>query len=400
MPAARYFPLLSALTLLVGCQNYCLFAKRESEQNCPTDVRQMVPWCAGEDAIFHCPCRPNCEFYGYKPTCWGVWPAPGAAWRDAYCGPTQQACPTCELPPDATDAVFPPPEPESFNGVPAGSAAAPAMRGPLDGEVGGPSTAPNGGESLRVEPAEGLPNPDISLPEAPNDPRTSRTNSLKAADPRPLVAIASDKTSLTTSNITRREPAGQKQASREFTIIPSQAPVPRAVVRESLRSRVKNRTRRSTTVAAAPAYKSGVAHAAAAAPVSPASPSDRNVVQSRSPRIVNNAHEMISASPPPPTAARSIPPKQQITVRGGDSRPGFERVMQVAYFALEPTSNAPSSCTAAGRRLACEGSTAALAPLFVEPEKPAAALPAPADQNGAPRSVSSCERPNPGFFVR
>ena len=59
--------------------------KRESEFNCPTDVRQTVPWCAGEDAIFHCPCHPAYEFYGYKPTCWGDWPTSGAEWRDTYC---------------------------------------------------------------------------------------------------------------------------------------------------------------------------------------------------------------------------------------------------------------------------------------------------------------------------
>ena len=50
----------------------------------------MVPWCAGEDAVFHCPCGPNEAFYGYKPTCWGVWPTSGAEWRDIHCGPLKR----------------------------------------------------------------------------------------------------------------------------------------------------------------------------------------------------------------------------------------------------------------------------------------------------------------------
>ncbi len=90
MTALRYLSIIICVCLLSGCSQYGLFVKQESECNCPTDIRQTVPWCAGEDAIFHCPCGPDREFYGHKPTCWGVWPAPAAQWRDAYCGPLQQ----------------------------------------------------------------------------------------------------------------------------------------------------------------------------------------------------------------------------------------------------------------------------------------------------------------------
>jgi hypothetical protein len=68
-----------------GCQ-VGIFAKRESECSCPTDIRKTVPWCAGEDAVFICPCGPSGDFYGHKPTCWRTWPAPATVWRDAYCG--------------------------------------------------------------------------------------------------------------------------------------------------------------------------------------------------------------------------------------------------------------------------------------------------------------------------
>jgi hypothetical protein len=75
----------AALLACSGCY-HGICGKRNSELDCPTDIRQKVPWCAGEDAVFHCPCGPTSDFYGYKPTCWKEWPAPGTVWRDAYCG--------------------------------------------------------------------------------------------------------------------------------------------------------------------------------------------------------------------------------------------------------------------------------------------------------------------------
>lgn len=78
-----------ALAILSGCNPVGLSVKRQSELNCPTDIRQTVPWCAGEDAIFRCPCGPAQDFYGHKPTCWRTWPAPASVWRDSYCGGLQ-----------------------------------------------------------------------------------------------------------------------------------------------------------------------------------------------------------------------------------------------------------------------------------------------------------------------
>lgn len=69
-----------------GCRHYGLLVKREAEKSCPTDIRRTVPWCAGEDAIFKCPCEPSTQFYGYRPTCWRTWPSSASAWRDMYCG--------------------------------------------------------------------------------------------------------------------------------------------------------------------------------------------------------------------------------------------------------------------------------------------------------------------------
>jgi hypothetical protein len=102
-------PLL--LAAASGCHSFGPLVKRESEMNCPTDIRRTVPWCWGQDAIFSCPCGPTDDFYGHKPTCWRCWPAPASQWRNAYCGyPTP--CPT-ELPVSAVDGaimVLPPTE--------------------------------------------------------------------------------------------------------------------------------------------------------------------------------------------------------------------------------------------------------------------------------------------------
>lgn len=78
--------LVLSLCGLLGCQ-YGLLGKRTSECHCPTDIRQTIPGYPGEDAIFHCPCGPSHDYFGYKPTCWGIWPSPGREWREQYCGP-------------------------------------------------------------------------------------------------------------------------------------------------------------------------------------------------------------------------------------------------------------------------------------------------------------------------
>ncbi len=115
--AALRIGILVCILGVGGCRPCGCMIKRESELNCPTDIRQTVPWCAGEDALFHCPCGPDDSFYGYKPTCWNDWPAGGAEWRDSRCGPPMTNCgregaviPTAELPllvPDRPEGIGP-----------------------------------------------------------------------------------------------------------------------------------------------------------------------------------------------------------------------------------------------------------------------------------------------------
>lgn len=114
--------LLTALAVVTaGCHSFGVCAKRESELNCPTDVRKTVPWCAGEDAVFACPCGPNESFYGHRATCWRDWPTSAAAWRDMSCGPTVIA---------ETTTVG---EPNPFRGQPAAPTPAPeAIPNPIE----------------------------------------------------------------------------------------------------------------------------------------------------------------------------------------------------------------------------------------------------------------------------
>lgn len=170
MPALRYLVPCACILLVGGCRQYGYLVKRESELNCPTDIRQTVPWCVGEDAIFRCPCGPDGDFYGHKPTCWGVWPAPGAHWRDAFCGPLQHECVLVESSePDVGRPILPDPLPTP--------AAEPGIR-QRPGE-----SEPSKQEPDEIEldnPAAGeverLPGPDIS-PSQKTEPEQNKIGS-------------------------------------------------------------------------------------------------------------------------------------------------------------------------------------------------------------------------------
>jgi hypothetical protein len=62
---------LLALAPTSGC--FCLALPLPGENECPTDARRLYCTC-GEEAVRRCPCGPDREFYGLKPTCWREWP--------------------------------------------------------------------------------------------------------------------------------------------------------------------------------------------------------------------------------------------------------------------------------------------------------------------------------------
>jgi hypothetical protein len=67
--------LLLALLSLAGVSGcFCQAVPLPGECHCPTDARRLYCTC-GEEAVRRCPCGPDHEFYGLKPTCWREWPA-------------------------------------------------------------------------------------------------------------------------------------------------------------------------------------------------------------------------------------------------------------------------------------------------------------------------------------
>jgi hypothetical protein len=67
--------LLPWLCALAGC--FCQAYPLPDETHCPTDARRLYCGC-GEEAVRRCPCGPDRQFYGLKPTDWRPWPA---GWR-------------------------------------------------------------------------------------------------------------------------------------------------------------------------------------------------------------------------------------------------------------------------------------------------------------------------------
>lgn len=130
------------LLLCAGCTNPCLL-KRKSECRCPTDIRQMIPWVVGEDAIFHCPCGPSPCYYGYRPTCWNSWPSSGSSWRNEFCGepPALETCETEETlyepgpPLDLIEELPSRPVPKPKSSEPTPSDAPPAEAAPDASEL-------------------------------------------------------------------------------------------------------------------------------------------------------------------------------------------------------------------------------------------------------------------------
>jgi hypothetical protein len=99
----RVLALLS-LAVVAGC--CCQAVPLPGENECPTDARRLYLTC-GEEAVRKCPCGPDGEFYGLKPTTWREWPE---GWRYAQYGAPpygDHACaaPTCEEPAYGTPAA-------------------------------------------------------------------------------------------------------------------------------------------------------------------------------------------------------------------------------------------------------------------------------------------------------
>ena len=60
-----------SLAAISGC--CCEAYPLPGECDCPTDARRLYLG-TGEEAVRRCPCGPDREYFGLKPTCWRRWP--------------------------------------------------------------------------------------------------------------------------------------------------------------------------------------------------------------------------------------------------------------------------------------------------------------------------------------
>lgn len=100
--------IISLIPLTLGCQ-YGPLAKRHSELNCPTDIRQLHVGVAGEDAVMWGPCGVTEGNYGHQPTCWRTWPMSVNEWRATRC-PVDEGLLDCPPGPEYSGEVIRGPE--------------------------------------------------------------------------------------------------------------------------------------------------------------------------------------------------------------------------------------------------------------------------------------------------
>ncbi len=62
---------IASLAAISGC--CCEAYPLPGECDCPTDARRLYLG-TGEEAVRRCPCGPDREYFGLKPTCWRRWP--------------------------------------------------------------------------------------------------------------------------------------------------------------------------------------------------------------------------------------------------------------------------------------------------------------------------------------
>ncbi len=176
--------MLSLLTL-TGC-HFGALGKRCSEKHCPTDIRQTIPGYIGEDAVFRHPCGPSAAYFGYKPTCWGVWPTSAEEWRDTHCGPAGECEEIWVLEDQVIDSAAPEPLPvrpgENVGWVRTADGhycAVPAVPDKSTVRQSPPASVPH---RIASKPLP-VPPPRVASPPQAIDARPSATGNSQASDP-------------------------------------------------------------------------------------------------------------------------------------------------------------------------------------------------------------------------
>ncbi len=170
--ASALAALLPLVCAVAGC--CCQAYPLPGEATCPTDARRL--YCsAGEEAVRRCPCGPDREFYGLKPTIWRPWPAgwrcDEGEWGGETFGETLVESPGEALPLENAPKA---PQPHQHPLEPLQSDPAPAA--PLDAdeitlpgslpplEEGAPQTTPTEPESTK-RPPRPAPRPAPMMPD-------------------------------------------------------------------------------------------------------------------------------------------------------------------------------------------------------------------------------------------
>jgi hypothetical protein len=170
---------------MCGCHSFGPLVKRESEENCPTDIRKTVPWCYGEDAIFQCPCGPSTDYYGHKPTCWRTWPAPATVWRDSYCAGGCQCPPGSTTSSGAPDLMILPPTDETIapGATQEGGSPTPMTIEPLPPTSRVLNPAKKSGRAIRTQANSRSPRATVA---AAGNRELSQVGGLQRAAPAPV----------------------------------------------------------------------------------------------------------------------------------------------------------------------------------------------------------------------
>lgn len=168
---------LPLLSVFAGC--WCQAFPLPGEGHCPTDARRI--YCgAGEEAVRRCPCGPDRDFYGHKPTEWRAWPA---GWR---CGqypyyPQAIEGPVVEQP--SAGPTAPPEVANPFRNDGGVIAAPPSVRmnafEPNEIDFGAPPTEPTKAPRSQPELVEA---PPLEAPPAPAPPAKEKQDWRSAAD--------------------------------------------------------------------------------------------------------------------------------------------------------------------------------------------------------------------------
>jgi hypothetical protein len=175
---------LASLAAVSGC--CCQAVPLPGENQCPTDARRLYCSC-GEEAVRRCPCGPDSEFYGLKPTCWREWPegwhcngCEGMPYVDrALCGdPVAEelvsAAPTVEMP--ATENV------DISNPFRSKLGAAEFPLPPQTSQSGPTPADPAKTAPVEVVPPQPMPTPPPALKDFPKDTSPAKQSPAPSVD--------------------------------------------------------------------------------------------------------------------------------------------------------------------------------------------------------------------------